>query len=577
MSAAAPEISKGRKFTAVWIIPVTAVVIGIWMVVWTYLSEGPEIEVEFETANGLEAGKTVVRYRNVQMGLVKEVRLSDDLKRVIAVIKMQREAIPLLKEDTRFWVVTARIGGGSVSGLETIITGAYIEVSPGLSENGARDFVGLEEPPLTPAGTPGLRLVLTSERSASITTGDPVLYHGFQVGRVESLSFDPDSRRIKNTIFIDAPYDTLVTSTTRFWDVSGISVSAGAEGFRVETGSLISILRGGVTFAIPPDFERGSPVEDNTEFRLFSNYDEILDSPHEYRAYFVVTFKQSVKGLLPGAPVVFRGIQMGEVERIMMKEMVDKSLRENLEGQGPPIPVLIYLEPARMALPDTGEMLEMAKTTITTGVENGLRASIQTGSLLTGAQIIDLDYYPDVPPAGIGEFEGYPVVPTIATGLGRLETSISTLLDKANNLPLEELVGSVNLAVTELNHTLKALRAVAEKDSTQRIPDELDGALAALRNLLESKDTNAIPVEARASLEALRKMLEGNDFRQIPGELNDTLAAAKFQLQGESPEVYQLNKTLKEVESAARALSEFLDTLEKKPESLIRGKSDTQQ
>jgi paraquat-inducible protein B len=549
MTAAEPEVARGRKFTAVWIIPLIAVAIGAWMVVWTYMTEGPEIRVTFETAQGLAEGKTVVKFRDVEMGQVQEVLLSDDMQSVTAVIKMRREALTMLREDTRFWVVTAQIGGGGISGLETILSGAYIELAPGTSNIEAREFVGLEKP----ADAPGLRLVLLSERASSVTTGDPVLYHGFKVGRVESLTFDLETRQIRNEIFIDAPYHTLITSTTRFWDVSGISLSAGADGLRVETGSMESILRGGVTFGTPPDLGAGTPVENNTEFRLFSSYQDILATPHQHREYLVVSFEQSVKGLVPESPVEYRGIQIGEVERIMVPELVNRGVRENLEPRGAQIPVLIYVEPARFALPDTKASLDLMRETFRRGIKNGLRATLGQGNLLTGSQVVELEYYDDLPDAEMGEFEGYPTLPTIVTGLSGLERKVSTLLDKANELPVEEILGSLNLAVTELNRTLKALNIVAENENLNKIPDELQGALVALRAILED---------------------EG--IREIPEELKSTLAAAKFQLHGESTEAYQLNRTLKEVESAARALREFLDALEKKPESLIRGKSDTE-
>ena len=577
MTAAEPEVAKGKKFTAIWIIPITAIVIGAWMVFWTYTTEGPEIRVSFETAQGLAEGKTVVKFRDVEVGQVQEVTLDEDMKSVTAVIKMRPEAEDMLREDTRFWIVTAQLGGGAITGLETILTGAYIEISPGISDKRIKDFIGLEKPPLTPADAPGIRLVLLSERTSSLTTGDPVLYHGFKVGRVESLALDIETRQFRNEIFIDAPYHALITSTTRFWDVSGISVNADAGGLRIDTGSLESILLGGVTFGRPPNLGPGNPVDNNTEYRLFQTFDDILRSPHEHRGYYVVQFKQSVKGLSPGSPVEYRGIQIGEVEKIMVEELVDKSLREERGPQGVPIPVLIYIEPARFALPDTEAAVEMMRENFRAGAKKGMRATLGKGNLLSGAQIVELEYYRDAPPAEIGEFEGYPTLPTIATGLTELENKISTLLDKANDLPVDEIMGSLNLAVAELNRTLKAIRVVAEKDSVSNIPDEAEATLAALRSLLEADDTTAIPAEARASVEALRAILEDEGIREIPKELNSALAAAKFQLQGESAEAYQLNQTLKEVESAARALREFLDTLEKKPESLIRGKSESGQ
>ena len=495
----------------------------------------------------------MVKFRDVEMGTVEDVVLGENLEGIIAVIKMKREALPLLNDETRFWVVTAQIGGGGISGLDTILSGAYIQIAPGSSNTEALEFTGLEEPPLTPVDAPGIRLILLSERAVSVGPGDPVLFHGFEVGRVESLTFDPEKKQLRHVIFIDAPYHELVNSSVRFWDLSGISLSAGADGFKVEAGSLKSILQGGVTFATPPDFGVGVPVENNTEFRLFPDYADILESPFGYRTYYVVNFDQSIKGLLPNAPVEYRGIRIGEVKSVLLEELVAKGIRENAEPRGVPIPVLIYIEPGRFALPDTKESLELMSKTFEKGVRNGMRATLQIGNLLTGAQVVALDYFDDAPAAELGEFEGYVTIPTVVTGLSGLEEKISRLLDKANQLPIENTLGSINLAVTELNSSLKALRVVLENDNLR-----------------------AIPAELQSTLEALRTILEDDGIREIPGEIKSTLAAARFQLQGESTEAYQLGRTLKEVESAARALREFLNLMEQKPESLIRGKKDTE-
>ncbi len=575
MTTAKPDISKGKKFTAIWLIPLVAAVLGIWMVVFTFMTEGPEIEIGFKTAVGLEAGKTRVKFRNVEMGMVQEVTLSDDMEGVIAVVKLEREAIPLLGEDTHFWVVRARVGGGAISGLDTLLSGAYIEISPATSQSKVREFVALEKPPLTPAGAPGLRLVLLSERSASVGSGDPVLYNGFKVGRVESQAFDPGTKQIRYEIFIDAPYHKLVNSSVRFWDVSGISLSAGAEGFRVSTGSLDTILLGGVTFGTAPGLGPGQSVGHNTEFRLFASYNALLNSPFEHRTYYVVAFEQSLKGLLPGAPVEYRGIQVGKVERILVKELFARELREGHEAKGNPIPVLVYLEPGRVGMPDTGGSLDILRNTMGQGVKNGMRVSLATGNLLTGAQVVNIEFYDDVPVARLGEFEGYTTIPTITSGLGQLEHRISTLLDKLNSLPLEKTVSSIDLAVVELTQTLAALRNILEDDSTRGIPVEVKGTLAALRAILDDDSTRSLPVDLQRTLGSLRDVLERDSTLAVPDELQRTLAAARFQLQGESTESYQLVTTLREVESAARALREFLDLLEIKPEALIRGKTNT--
>jgi paraquat-inducible protein B len=575
MTAAKPEITQGKKLTAIWIVPLVAVVLGIWMVVFTFMTEGPEIEIRFKTATGLEAGKTKVKFRSVEMGMVQEITLSDDMQDIIATVKLEREAIPLLGEDTRFWVVTASIGGGGISGLDTLLSGAYIAVSPATTQSKVRGFVALDRPPLTPIGAPGLRLILHSDHSASLSSGDPVLYKGFKVGRVESLTFVADTREIRYVIFIDAPFHELVDSSVRFWDVSGITVSAGAEGFRVSTGSLETILAGGITFDTAPNLGPGQPVEHDAEFRLFTSYNAVLESPFEHRTYFVAAFEQSLKGLSVGSPVEYRGIKVGKIERVMTKELFNDKLLEGLDAEGTSIPVLLYLEPGRLEMSDTEESIETLRNAVKLGVANGLRVSLKTSNLLSGAQVMDIEFYDDMPAAELGEFDGYSTLPTIPSGIGQLQHRVFTLLDKVNSLPLEKTVSSINRATAELNRTLAALRTILEDENTRSIPIEVKSTLAALQAILEDDSARALPADLQRTLGSLRDILEKDSTLAVPDELQQTLAAARFQLQGESTETYQLVTTLKEVEAAARALREFLDLMEVKPESLIRGKKDT--
>jgi paraquat-inducible protein B len=422
-----------------------------------------------------------------------------------------------------------------------------------------------------------LGLTLLSERSASVGSGDPVLYNGFKVGRVESMTFDPDSKLIQYRVFIDAPYHKLVNSSVRFWDVSGINLSADASGIELSTGSMETMLLGGVTFGAAPGLEPGGPVEDNTEFRLFPSYKAILESPFANRLYYVVEFDQSLRGLVAGAPVEYRGIQVGNVERILVEELMATGLEERIRAKAHPLPVLIYVEPGRLEMPDTKDSLDRLRKTIKASAEIGMRATLSTANLLSGAKIVDFRYFDDVPAAELGEFAGYPTIPSVATGIGQLEHRISTLLDKLNRLPLEETVNSVNLALAELTLSLTSVRGILDDADTRAVPGEMQASLKALRALLEADSTRAVPEELHASLESLRSILEDENTRNLATEIENTLASARGQLDGTSPEAYQLGLTLKEVESAARALREFLDYLERNPEGLLQGKSGSNQ
>ncbi len=474
MTTEQAKISRGRTFSGIWLIPLLALVLGIYLVAHTWLNEGPEIEIAFMTADGLEQGKTKVKYRNVDMGVVEEVRLNDAFDGVIAKVKLDRQALPLLREDTRFWVVTARVGADNVSGLDTLLSGAYMQLAPGTGAKGARSFVGLEQPPETPAGAPGLRLQLTSDRASSVGTGDAVLFKGYKVGRVESMQFNPVDQRVHYEIFIDAPYHELVNSSVRFWDVSGVSLSADASGFKVETGAMDTVLFGGVAFGVPEGFKEGDKVAHNTEFKLHTSYADILVNPFRYGTYYVVSFDQSVKGLLPGAPVEFRGIQIGKVERIMLKEglAITKSLGE--QGKGIAIPILIYIEPGRMELPDSEDSIATMRESVEIGVTNGLRATMASGNLITGAKYISFDFFAGAEAASLGSFMEYTTIPTMDSGLAQLDQKVNAILDTINGLPLADTVASTNTAIATLNKNLVSLQCNTGKPEHAATAGELE-------------------------------------------------------------------------------------------------------
>jgi paraquat-inducible protein B len=501
-------ISKSRKISGIWFIPLLALVLGISMVVNNWMNEGPEIEIAFQTANGLEQGKTKVKYRDVDMGVVQEVRLNDNFDGVIATLKLDRQAIPLLREDTRFWVVTARVGVDNISGLDTLLSGAYIQMAPGEGKAGKRDFVALEQPPQTPAGAPGLRLELTSDRASSVGAGDVVLYKGYKVGRVESMRFDPTDRRVHYEIFIDAPYHELVTSGVRFWDASGVAVSADASGFKVETGAMDTILFGGVSFGVPEGAGAGEAVEQHTVFQLYRSYDEMLQNPFTHGTYYVVSFKQSVKGLLPGAPVEFRGIQIGKVVRIMLKESLEYYQKLGDTGHGIPFPVLIYIEPGRMEMPDDESSIAQLRDSVKVGVNNGMRASMGSGNLITGAKYISIDFFPDAKPDTLSTFLDYTTIPTVETGLAQLEQKVNAILDTINALPLADTVSSANTAIGTLNQTLASLQSILESQGSQQLPDNLDKTLRELQDAISTlAPDSAASQSLNASLLSLNRTL----------------------------------------------------------------------
>ncbi|MEM9255106.1 MAG: intermembrane transport protein PqiB [Pseudomonadota bacterium] len=512
MATQQAEISQKRRVSGIWFIPLLALALGAYLVVQNYLTEGPDIEIVFSTANGLEAGKTKIKYRNVDMGTVTEVRLNDQFDGVVATARLDRQTLPLLKEDTRFWVVTARVGVGNISGLETLLSGAYIQLAPGDGKPGARRFKALEQPPLTPLDAPGLRLRLTTKEASSVSTGDVVLYNHYKVGRVESMKFEPENKEMHYQIFIDAPYHQLVNSGVRFWDTSGISLSAGADGFKVETGSLDTVLLGGVSFGLPDGIREGETVDNDSEFRLYSSYDDILKNPYRFGSYYVVSFEQSIKGLMPGAPVEYRGILLGRVERLLIKESIQHSIDSDQVGQGGPIPVLIYLEPARLEMPDRSESLRRLQRGITLGVERGMRASMESGNLLTGAKYVSMDFFDPVEPAAMGTFLDYPTIPTIDTGFGQLQQKVSSILDMISKLPLDDTIDGINGAVASLDSALQSVDTLLQAPDTQALPNELAATLEDLRAALQALSPDSATYQSiNSSLLRLNRTLGNLD------------------------------------------------------------------
>ncbi len=519
MTDAHAAVSRKRGINPIWFVPIVALVLGIWMVIYTLQSEGPDITITFSTAEGIEQGKTKVKLRDVDIGLVETVELGEDLESVVITISLEKTAEPLLRENTQFWVVRPRIGKSGVTGLGTLLSGGYIQLAPGDGADGKRAYVGLEEPPVTPSSTPGVRLVLTADKAGSVSAGDPVLFKGYQVGRVETEIFDIERQLLTYEIFIDAPYDQKLTSRHRFWDVSGVSARAGADGIEIDSVALETLLIGGVEVGLPLGVEPGQPIETGSEFELYGSFADVNKRPYRYSLEYVVRFPQSVRGLQPGAPVEFRGLRIGEVERVMLTELA-RTIPGASQPQSVPagaprgegIPVLIRIEPARLERPDSEAGLEEMRKILQFAVNNGMRATLATGNLLTGSLYVSMDLFSDVEPGKIGEYAGRPMLPTAASGLDGIQQKLTVFLDKLNELPLEG-------TVQEAQNTLASLDRLVAGDGMQSLPASLDETLKELQQTLSSLSadselqTRLLPTitELERTLTSLRLVLDTLD------------------------------------------------------------------
>lgn len=525
-------IRHRRRWSSVWLVPLLALVVAGGLVWKHYAGRGPVAHIRFETAESIKAGVTEVRCRSVRVGVVENIDLAGDLGSVVAQVRMDPGHAHLLREGTRFWVVKARLSAGSVSGASTLLEGAYLEIDPGDGDNPVHHYVGLEEPPVTKASVPGLRLTLVAKEAGSLTVGSPIYYRGFEVGRVESRILEIEESRVRFDVFIEEDYAGLVREGTCFWNTSGIDVTAGADGFKLSTPSFQAMLSGGASFAVPKGRKSGLPIEDGTVFELYPDEDAALKSVFTPDHRILLFFDQSVRGLSPGAPVEFRGIPLGRVVEISFKHSPVGDSR---------VPVLIEIDTDTLSkaledIKDQGQVLAES-------VRRGLRARLSTGSLLTGALYIDLDFLPAADPAELVRIGDFDVIPTESSGLALLQDKVNAILAKLEALPLESTLAKFGNAADEIAVTVKDVRGTL---------DEAEAMLAEAKKLLASENTQNLTAELEATLKEIRGSVES--------------LGPDGAVQGD------LSRTLDELRSALRSFKTLSDSIEEKPNSLLFGR-----
>src|SRR5271155_3092421 len=507
----------------VWVVPIVAAVIGISLLIRNWENEGPRISISFLSVEGVQVGKTLVKYRDVTVGRVSSVGLSADDQTVMVGADLSKDAASLLTADTQFWIVRPRIGVGSVSGLETLLSGVYVGMKTGAATRRERQFAGLENPPALSHGPRGRELQLHAARAGSLAIGAPVYFRQFQVGRVIDENLLPDgSTRV--IVFIEAPYDNFVKPVTRFWNASGIDVKLGADGLNVQTESLAAVLAGGLAFDDGPIEALFVAGGVRGEFTLYKNETEAMAPPDGEPHYVRMRFAQALRGLEVGAPVEFIGVNIGSVVAVDLGyESHDKSF---------PVIVTAKVYPRRMgqayetlAAQGKTESEETLAAFVGTLVNRGLRAQPRSASLLTGKLYIALDFLPGSPRAAFDASIRPLELPTVNGTFQELEASVGRLVKKVNDLPLEQIAADLHTDLTDLHQTLGEVH-------TRVIPTAVD-ALSALHGTLDSADRT---------------------------------------LDVESPLQRSLTDTLAEARSTLQAVRELADYVDRHPDSLLRGR-----
>jgi paraquat-inducible protein B len=510
-----------RSLQLVWLVPIAAALLGGWLAFKALWEHGPTITIRFESGEGIEANKTRIKHKAVDIGTVSAVRLAPDRKSVVVSARIDRQAADaFLVEDSRFWVVKPRIAGGQVSGLSTLLAGSYIGADPGRSQKSQSDFVGLETPPAVTGDLQGRSFELGADDLGSLDIGSPIYYRGVVAGHVTSAEIPPDGKSVTVGIFVEAPYDKLVNTESRFWNASGVDLSLDAGGVRLETQGLVSLLVGGIAFENPAGHAEAPLAEAKSRFRLWNTRNDAMAPRETVVEVYRLVFSQSVRGLSVGAPVDFRGIPVGEVRAITLRHEPRTTVFQ--------VAVDINLWPERMRTNNRTPSGQRMKRF----VEHGFRGQLRSANLLTGQQYVALDFFPKAPKASLDPAASPPEIPTVPGSLAELQDSLGNVVKSLEKVPFDQLAADLRKALASLDATLRRADLVMQKLAAEVAP------------------------ELRSTLEQARK----------------TLGAAQQVLAADSPTQGDLRETLNEVTKAAETVRSLADYLERHPESLIRGK-----
>ncbi|HTJ98457.1 MAG TPA: MlaD family protein [Bordetella sp.] len=529
-----PSITrKKRRISWIWLIPIVAAIAGSLLVLRTWLEAGPTITITFQTAEGLEAGKTQIRYKDVNVGQIQTIRLSEDRSHVITTAQLAKEAASLAQEGSIFWVVRPRLGFSGVSGLGTLLSGAYIGVDTPRKVDKSHpktEFVGLEAPPEVSQDRAGKRFRLSAHDLGSLDIGSPVYYRRIQVGQVIGYQLSQDGQEVDMQIFVDAPHDRFVTSATRFWNASGVDLQIGADGLKVRTQSLLSVALGGLAFQDIGDAARTVASAD-TKFELFDSETAARAKPDSLAMKVRMRFEQSVRGLSVGAPIDFNGITLGQVDAINLS-LDQEQKRFYVVADG-----TIY--PDRLgAVSQTIREEYMSGTDKPSGIllrgliEHGMRAQLRTGNLLTGQLYVAMDVFPNAPPVTF-EMSIPANIPTVPNNLDQLQQQVASIAAKLEKIPFDKIGADLRTTLTSASSLMTRLdKQVAPQ--AQVALREASKSLAEISTMLSS-DTGLAANSERAiqelgrtarSLRALSDYLQAHPEALLRGRAPDRLPSA---------------------------------------------------
>jgi paraquat-inducible protein B len=542
---------RSRRPSAIWLIPVIAVAIGLWLAWDTLSKEGPTITITFETAEGLQAGQSQLRFRDISLGTVKSLALSPDHGHVLVTVATVRAAEPLLHGDSQFWVVKPRLFAGNLSGLSTLVSGSYIGMLPGNATDASkRDFVGREDPPVLASDVPGRTFLLKATRLGSVQLGSPIFFRDISVGEV--LGWDVDDMAESATIhaFVRAPYDKYVNDQTRFWNASGLSVKLGGNGVEVQLESLRALVLGGIAFDTPTAVTQAALSLEGHVFPLFANEDAAQAASYSRKISLVSYFPDSVRGLVAGADVTLHGLKVGQVTDVRLVYVPDKDAIL--------APVHFDVEPERFV----GIGRQVVKDTagaVDTMVDRGLRATLQSANLLTGQMLVALEFVPDAPKATVTTENGAFVIPTAESGgFGGLAASATELLRKVSSIPFDSLGRNLNQTTAQLNDLVSGPQIRESLNS-------LNAMLASARDAVQNVNAGMAP--------AMKKLPDiAAGLQKTMTDTNRLVLSLQSGYGDNTQFSRDLGRLLIQLNDATQSIRSLADLLSRHPEALIKGR-----
>ncbi|MBN8928345.1 MAG: hypothetical protein BGO51_24085 [Rhodospirillales bacterium 69-11] len=547
-----PVVRHRRRLSIVWLIPILAVLLAGFLLWRSWSQQGPTINISFRTAEGIEVGKTKVKLKAVDIGTVSAVHIAPDRRHVIVSVDMSREATEDLTDRARFWLVKARISAGSVSGLDTLLSGSYIAIDPGpAGGKPQRDFKALETPPVIASDEPGRSFLLHAARLGSIGPGSPIFYHGLTVGEILGYDLGPNADSVTLHAFVRAPYDQYVHKGSHFWNASGITFATDPDGFKVKLESLAAILSGGVAFDTPKEMQATAVAEDGQDYPLYEDQDSAQAAGYSKHINVVTFFQGSVRGLSVGSPVELFGIRIGSVTGI--------SLHLDPIAQKLGVAVHLEVQPERFKV-DNADQDRDPSEVLPILLRAGLRTQLKSTSLLTGQLAVALDFFPDAPPATLQMQGDTFVLPSEAGDIDSITRSVSDIAGKLNRLPLDKIGDS-------LLQTLQSADALVASPELKSSLQSVAQAADSLRSVMHNLDEGLGPTLKK--LPALTNSLQQATDRagKALGSMNDGY--------GTNSEFYRgIQRLLGQMTDMTRAIRFLVEFLDEHPEALVRGRTE---